>query len=117
MLRLASDADFNGKAYRALLRQQPDLDIVRVQEVGLRTADDPDVLAWAAAEGRILVTHDRETMAGFAYQRVEAGLSMPGVFVVRNQPNHIGSMLEDLLLVVLCSNPDEWKDRVLFLPL
>jgi hypothetical protein len=77
-----------------------------VQDVGLRTADDHDVLAWAAAEGRILVTHDRETMVGFAYQRVEAGLPMPGVFVVRNQPHHIGAMVEDLLLVVLCSSQD-----------
>src|SRR5262249_27338199 len=100
-MRLASDADFNGKAYRALLRRQPDLDIRRIQDAGLRTADDLDVLAWAASEGRILLTHDRETMVGFAYRRVESGLSMPGVFVLRNRPNQIGQMVEDILLVVL----------------
>jgi predicted nuclease of predicted toxin-antitoxin system len=38
------------------------LDLVRVQEVGLRTADDPDILEWAAAQGRVLVTRDRDTM-------------------------------------------------------
>jgi predicted nuclease of predicted toxin-antitoxin system len=116
-MRLASDADFNGRAFRALLRKQPDLDIIRVQDVGLRTADDPDVLAWAAAEGRILLTHDRETLIGFAYQRVELGLPMPGVFVIRNRPEQIGQMVEDILLVVLCSSQDEWKDQVVFLPL
>jgi hypothetical protein len=117
MLRLASDADLNGRLYRALLHRQPDLDIVRVQDVGLRTAPDPDILAWAASEGRILLTHDRETMPKYAYDRVQPGLPMPGVFVIRNRPHQIGQMVEDILLVVLCSSQEEWKDRVQFLPL
>lgn len=117
MLRLATDADFDGRVYRALLRELPELDMVRVQDAGLRTAEDPDVLAWAAAEGRILLTHDRRTMVGFAYQRVQTGQPMPGVFVIRNRPNQIGQMVEDILLPVLCSEQDEWKDRVQFLPI
>ena len=117
MLRMVSDADFNGTLYRALLREQPDLDLIRVQEVGLRTAEDPDILAWAASEGRILITHDRETMPGFAYERVGVGLPMPGVFVIRNRPRQIGQMAEEILLVILCSSQEEWKDRVEFLPL
>lgn len=114
MLRLATDADFDGVAYRALLRELPDLDIVRAQDVGLRTAQDPDILAWAAAEGRILLTHDRKTMTKFAYQRVAAGLPMLGVFVIRDQ---IGQMVEEILVPVLCSEQDEWKDQVRFLPI
>ncbi|HEY7313768.1 MAG TPA: DUF5615 family PIN-like protein [Gemmataceae bacterium] len=117
MLRLATDADFDGRVYRALLRELPELDMVRVQDVGLRTAEDPDVLAWTATEGRILLTHDRRTMVGFAYQRVQSGLPMPGVFVIRNRPNQIGQMVEDILVPVLCSEQDEWKDRVQFLPI
>lgn len=116
-MRLASDADFNGRIYRGLLRKQPDLDIKRVQAVGLRTAPDPEVLEWAASEGRILLTHDRETLIGFAYRRVEAGLPMPGVFVVRNRPTQIGQMVEEILLVAVCSSQEEWKDQVVFLPL
>jgi predicted nuclease of predicted toxin-antitoxin system len=117
MLKLASDADFHGAVYRALLRRQPELDIVRVQDAGLRTAADPDILAWAASEGRILLTHDRETMPKFAYQRVQQGLGMPGVFVLRNRPRYIGQMVEDVLLVALCSSQEEWENRVEFLPL
>lgn len=117
MLRLATDADFNGRVYRALLRELPELDLVRVQDAGLRTAEDPDVLAWAAAEGRILMTHDRRTMVGAAYQRVQDGLLMPGVFVIRDRPNQIGRMVEEILLPALCSEQDEWKDRVQFLPI
>jgi hypothetical protein len=37
------------------------LDVVRVQDVGLAETPDPVILAWAAGEERILLTHDRET--------------------------------------------------------
>jgi hypothetical protein len=53
-VKLASDADFNGRVYRALLRRQHDLDILRAQDVGLRTASDVVILDWAASEERIL---------------------------------------------------------------
>jgi predicted nuclease of predicted toxin-antitoxin system len=59
MLRLAADENFNGDIVRGLLRRNPKLDIVRVQDVGLSGADDPSVLQSAADRGRILVTHDR----------------------------------------------------------
>ena len=44
MLRLLSDENFNGDIVRGLLLRQPDLDILRVQDVGLSGADDPNVL-------------------------------------------------------------------------
>lgn len=80
MLRLLADENFNNNIVRGLLRRRPDLDIVRVQDVGLSQADDPTVLAWAAQEGRILLTHDVTTITHYAYERVRAGLNMPGVF-------------------------------------
>ena len=51
MLRLAADENFNGDIVRGLLRRNPTLDIVRVQDVGLSGADDPSVLQWAAKMG------------------------------------------------------------------
>jgi len=79
MLLLVSDENFNNDLVRGLLRRNPDLDIVRVQDVGLRGAEDPLILEWAAQEGRVLLTHDVTTMAHFAYERVQAGKSMPGL--------------------------------------
>ena len=63
MLRLAADENFNGDIVRGLLRRNPKLDIVRVQDVGLSGADDPSVLQWAADQGRVIVTHDISTLA------------------------------------------------------
>ena len=78
MLRLAADESFNGDIVRGLLRRNPLVDIVRVQDVGLSGANDPTVLEWAAAENRVVVTHDVSTLAGHAFARVIAGQPMPG---------------------------------------
>jgi predicted nuclease of predicted toxin-antitoxin system len=115
MLRLASDADFNVDILRGLFHRQPDLNLLQVQDVGLRTADDRIILEWAANEGRILLTHDRATMPDFAYDRVRAGQPMPGLFVVRNRPL-LGPIIDEILLITLCSAQEEWKDRVEYLP-
>ena len=73
MLRLAIDENFNADVVRGLLRRNPRLNLVTVQEAGLSGADDPTVLAWAATEGRVLFTHDVSTMTRYARERVEAG--------------------------------------------
>ena len=44
MLRFLTDEDFNGRVLAGVLRRLPDLDIVRVQDVGLRTLDDTFIL-------------------------------------------------------------------------
>ncbi len=56
MLRLLADENFNGDIVRGLLLRQADLDLVRVQDVGLAGAEDPQLLAWAAENDRILLT-------------------------------------------------------------
>ena len=54
MLLFVADENFNNDIVRGLLRRKPDLNIVRVQDVGLRGAEDPIILEWAANEGRLL---------------------------------------------------------------
>ena len=53
MLRLAADENFDNDIIRGVLRRDPGVDIVRVQDVGLAGAEDPDVLEWAAREGQV----------------------------------------------------------------
>jgi hypothetical protein len=116
MLRLAADENFNNDIVRALLRRKRNLDIVRIQDVGLSGADDSAVLEWAAQENRVLLTHDVSTITRYAYERVEAGKMMPGVFEVsRSVP--IGRAIEDILLLAECSVDGEWEGQVRYLPL
>ena len=115
-LRLAADENFNNDIVRGLLRRRPELDLVRVQDVGLSGADDPTVLEWAAQEGRALLTHDVSTITRYAYERVRAGKPMPGVFEVgRAVP--IGRAIEDILLLAEYSLDGEWEGQVRYLPL
>jgi uncharacterized protein DUF5615 len=116
MLPLATDADVHGGVIRGLRRHVPDIDLVRAQEVGLRTAGDPAVLGWAAAEGRVLVTQDQNTMTGHAYDRVRAGLPMPGLLVIGGGVT-IGQAINELVLVACCGLPQDFENRVQFLPL
>ena len=59
MLRLLADENLNNNIIRALRMREPELDILRVQDVGLAGQDDPTILAWAAAEQRLVVTPRR----------------------------------------------------------
>lgn len=116
MLRLASDADVHGEILRGLRRRLPVIDLVRVQDALPEGTPDPEVLVWAATENRILVTNDRNTMVGFAYQRVALGESMPGLIVTTNEQS-LGLAIDDILVIAEYMAEDEIKDQVVFLPL
>src|SRR5260370_30503238 len=98
MLSFALDENFNLRIVSGLLRRLPAADLVRVQDAGLGGADDPTVLEWAAREGRVLLTHDVNTLTAFAYERTAKGLPMPGVFEVSLQVP-ISVAIEDILFL------------------
>ena len=113
--RFQADADFNQKVVLGLRRRQPAMDFQDAHAGGVIGLPDSEVLAQAAGSGRILISHDRKTMpAHFAH--FLAAKSSPGPIVV---PQHldIGAMIEDLLLIWATSEAEEWRDRVVFLPL
>ncbi len=116
MLRFLADVCFKGSIFRALQRGNPQLDIVRAQDVGLDGAPDPRVLAWAAEEGRLVLSHDVNTLIGHANDRTRSGQSMPGlVEVPRWMP--VGQAVGDILILADCSREGEWEGQILFLPL
>lgn len=82
VLRWLADENFNNDILRALFRAKRDLDIVRAQDVGLTGTGDQALLAWAAEQNRVLLTHDVSTITAHAYRRVMKGDPMPGVFEV-----------------------------------
>lgn len=115
-MRWLADENFNNDILRGLLRRKPDVDIVRLQDVGLSGIDDPTVLEWAAQEGRVLLTHDAATITHYAYERVRTGKIMPGVFEV-NRSVPLSAVIDDLILLTECSLENEWEGQVRYLPL
>lgn len=115
-VRFLADENFNRGVLVGVRRRVEGIDIVRVQDVGLRAADDPTVLQWAADEGRALVTHDIATIPDFAHQRVAAGLPMPGVFIVRSSLS-MAVAIDELAMIAEASDASEWDRKVVYLPL
>jgi Domain of unknown function (DUF5615) len=115
MIRFQADADFNQTILLAAIRREPSLDFQTALAGGIIGISDPEVLAKAADEGRIVVTHDQQTMprhfAEFITQRASSG-----VLVVR-QSLPIGVVVEDLLLIHAATQANEWVNRLGFLPL
>lgn len=116
MLRLLIDQDLDHDVLRGLIRRIPQLDAVTAFELGLSEATDPELLTRAAQEGRVIVTHDRKTMPTHAADIMDEGRNIAGLFVVpRSMP--LRQALEDLELLVSCSENDEWVNVVRYLPL
>jgi predicted nuclease of predicted toxin-antitoxin system len=111
MLRILTDEDFHGPLTRGLLSRVAGLDLLRVQNVGFSGVGDAGVLAHAAADNRIVLTHDVNTMTAAAIARVQAGEPMPGLFIVL-QSVPIGRAIEELELRILATEMAEWRDRL-----
>jgi predicted nuclease of predicted toxin-antitoxin system len=116
VIRLLADQNFNGRILRGIVRLRPALDLVHVRDIGLASANDPVILERAAAEGRILLTHDRQTIPGFANARIAAGEAMPGVYLV-SKAMSIGEAINEIVLAVDCMSADECKDIVKYFPM
>jgi predicted nuclease of predicted toxin-antitoxin system len=116
VIKLLTDENFDGDILRGLIRRMPDLDVIRVQDIGLSQTPDHVILAWAAANQRVLLTHDMKTIPDFAYDRVRAGELMPGVFLVNDQMPK-GQAIEQLLFAIECLDTEEAKDQVRRFPL
>lgn len=115
MLRLLIDHDFNERILRGV-QSRAEIDAVVARAVGLEDKPDPALLAWAAAEDRVLLSHDLQTMPSFAISRVRDGETMPGLILVPQQLR-IGQAIEELTMVALCSDQSEWRNMIVYIPL
>lgn len=91
------------------------MDFLSANEAKLEGSPDPDVLALAAEQDRILVTHDRQTMPWHFAEFLMSGRSCPGVFLV-NQHAPIGEVIDALALIWAASAAEEWKNRIVNIP-
>jgi hypothetical protein len=64
----------------------------------------------------VLNTNDRNTMVGFAHERIAAGTTMPGLIVTSNEQS-IGMTIADILTCRVHVRRRIQKSRRFFLPL
>jgi len=84
MIRFLADASLRDAIVSGCLRREPAIDFLSAREANLAGVPDPDMLALAAAEGRIPVTSDFRTMPRHFGELLEAGGSSAGVFLVKH---------------------------------
>jgi predicted nuclease of predicted toxin-antitoxin system len=114
-IRFQADADLSEDIVSGLLRRESGIDFQTAGEAGLRGLSDAEVLALAAREGRIVVSHDRKTMPGYFAEFLRTD-SSPGLFIV-SQKTDLATVIEGLVLVWAASEAEEWVDRLVTIPL
>ena len=114
-VRFQADADLSQIIVAAVLRRAPEVDFRTAHAGDLGGLNDLEVLEVAAREGRILVTHDSRTMpnhfAEFVGSQESAGV------IVTPQNLAIHEVMEELVLIWTATTPEEWTNRILYLPL
>ena len=113
-IRFLADNDLRKAILRGAVRQAPDLDFRSAQSARLDGVSDLGVLALAADEERILVSHDFQTMPE-TFGKFTYRVRSPGVLLIaRDLP--VGRVVESLLLVWEASSAEDWADRVSLVP-
>lgn len=85
-------------------------DVTTTPEVGLRWAADPEQLAYANAEGRVVFTEDDDFLV-----LASLGLEHPGIAYCKQSTRSIGEIIAGLELIWELCEPDEMRGRVEFL--
>ena len=115
IVRFQADANLNQIILLAVRRREPAVDFHTATEAGLAGLIDPEVLALAAHDGRILVTHDRKTMPHHFAEFITTATSA-GVLIIPQQLS-VAAAVDDLLLIWHATEAEEWINQIRSLPL
>lgn len=113
-MRLLLDANVSGRRVASVLRDEGHDVRAVTEQTELEGLDDPDVLALAASEGRILVTFDVHDFAPVLREWATEGRSHGGCIIVYGiDPGEFGLLLRGLR-AMLAQRPsqEDWTDFV-----
>ncbi|WP_230968108.1 DUF5615 family PIN-like protein [Nostoc sp. WHI] len=98
-----------------VLRQERWIDFQTALAAGLEGVKDSEVLAIAAQQRRILVSHDRKTMPSEFAEFITSNHSAGVIIISQKLP--VEAAIEELLIIWAISSAEEWVDRIAKLPL
>ena len=113
--KFQADADLNEDIVTGVLRRMPEIDFQTATEAGLEGLPDENVLEIAARENRILLTHDRKTMPKHFAVFVQSQ-TCAGVLIV-SKKLEISLAIDEIILIWLASEADEYVDSIRQLPI
>jgi hypothetical protein len=113
-IRFQADADLRQAIVTGAIRREPNLDFRSANEAGLEGIKDPEVLALAAQDCRVLVTHDRKTIPTEFGQFITSQTSSGVLILSQNLP--IGEAINAIILIWKASTAEEWIDQIMTFP-
>ena len=113
-IRFQADADLRVPIIKGLKRREPTINFATAHDAGLAGLDDRAVLALAATNGRVLVSHDVSTMPE-AFSRFIHEQTSPGVILISQELSY-REAIEGLLRVWLHTEAEDWENVMSFLP-
>jgi len=113
-VRFQADNDLRKAIVRGVVRCEPRIDFQSAQAARFDGVPDPELLAFSANAGRVLVSHDFQTIPRHFLQFTRDRRS-PGILLVR-QDLPVGSAVQTLILIWEASEQDEWANRICLLP-
>ncbi len=114
MIQLYMDENVEGAITRELRRRG--MDVITAQDDGRSGEDDPPLLDRAGELGRVLFSRD-DDMLREATRRQRLGESFIGVVYAHQLRVTIGQCVTDLTSLAQYGEPDQFVDRVRYLPL
>jgi hypothetical protein len=114
-IRYQADNDVAPALVYGVQQRNSAIDFQTAQVAQLDGVLDPEVLAKASTDGRLLVTHDRSTMPQHFADFVSNNNFCPGVFLIA-QDFPMGRAIEELVLIWETSEAEEWYGSIVHVP-
>ena len=114
-IKFLADENLRRAIVLGLRRREPSANFVQAYEAGAAGKDDLTVLQIAAEQNRILVSHDLRTMPQH-FRHFIARQTSPGVILIP-QKLPLSTAIEQLVIIWLASEAEEWVNQIRFLPL
>jgi hypothetical protein len=118
MVRYLIDENLPPSYQIQLLRRKPSLTVWMIGDPGTppKGTLDPEILLWCEANQFILVTNNRRSMPVHLADHLGQNRHIPGILVLRAKAG-LGNFLEDLILIAEVDEQEEFRDRIIYIPL
>jgi hypothetical protein len=117
-IRYLLDENVDSALRSALLKREPEIIVWKVGDPGgpSKGTKDPEVLDWCEMNSFLLITNNRASMPNHLADHIRKGGHIPEIFQLNPNMN-FGETVEELLLIWGASEPDEYRDLIIYLPL
>ncbi len=114
-ISLQADADLNQAIVTGVMRREATVDFQTSNASLLSGLTDLEVLALAAQENRILVSHDQRTMPRYFAEFISTQTSSGVIIVLQSFP--VSEAIDNLIKIWQTSESEDWVNRIAYLPL